>query len=173
MNFTLQTAPKCKRFHRRCDDFSICVNIGEKGYVLAEHPNEIYTTFYYGLYGAGIFGRLFSKEDPLILDAAKNEIVNVQEYMNDKVAFEATEDFHMIGFNTLDKNIKWEAKILTQENEIIKVPHHKYYLICVNGKPSVNEKTFKRYDYSSLVVNKEYEIMMEDNDVLILFNQII
>ena len=54
--------PKCRRFYRVCGDFSLCVNIGDKGYVLAEHPNERYTTFYYGIRGSGKFAKLFEEK---------------------------------------------------------------------------------------------------------------
>ena len=39
----------CKRYFRNCNDFGICVNIGKKGYVLAEDPIERTTIFQYGI----------------------------------------------------------------------------------------------------------------------------
>ena len=39
-----------KRFYRRCDEFAICVNIGKKGYVTAESPDERNTIFQYIVY---------------------------------------------------------------------------------------------------------------------------
>ena len=41
----------CKRYYRNCNEFGICVNIGKKGYVLAEEPTERKTIFQYGIYG--------------------------------------------------------------------------------------------------------------------------
>ena len=49
----------CKRYFRNCNDFGICVNIGKKGYVLAEDPEERKTLFQYGVYGKGRFGKIF------------------------------------------------------------------------------------------------------------------
>ena len=43
----------CKRYFRNCNEFGICVNIGKKGYVLAEEPTERKTIFQYGIYGVG------------------------------------------------------------------------------------------------------------------------
>jgi hypothetical protein len=54
--------PRCRRFYRTCGDFSICVNIGDSGYVLAEHPNERYTSFYYPVYGKGKFSEIFKNK---------------------------------------------------------------------------------------------------------------
>lgn len=164
--------PKCKRFHRKYENFSLCVNIGEKGYVLAEHPNERYTIFYYLIYGSGLFGKVFDEENPIILDSKKSKIFDVQHYINDKVLFEATEDFYIIGFNTLDKNIKWKYFLLNQETKKVKSEYSKSYLVCLNGKPLINNYEFKRYDYSSLLKNKEYECEIKEKDVIIIFSQI-
>ena len=49
----------CKRYFRNCNEFGICVNIGKKGYVLAEEPTERKTIFQYGIYGIGKFARIF------------------------------------------------------------------------------------------------------------------
>jgi hypothetical protein len=164
--------PKCKRFHRICDDFSLCVNMGEKGYVLAEHPNERFTIFYYGLYGSGIFGRVFDKEEPIILDANKNLVVDVQNYVHDKVLFEATEDFYIVGFNTLDKKIKWDAKILDSKTTEIRGDCDKSYALCMNGSPHINGKKFKRYDYSLLLEDEIYDVTIKNDDIIIIFSQV-
>ena len=163
--------PKCRRFFRQCQDFSLCVNMGEKGYVLAEHPNERYTIFYYGVYGSGIFGRVFDKEKPIILDSAKNEVVDVQKYVNEKVLFEATEDFYIVGFNTPDKRIKWKARVLNPEETNLNVTNIKSYLLCLNGNPIINSKRFKRYDYCHISPDKDYRLIMKKEDTLIIFSQ--
>lgn len=164
--------PKCRRFFRQCDDFNLCVNMGQKGYVLAEHPNERFTIFYYGIYGSGIFGRVFDEEKPIILDSSKHEVVDVQNYVHDKVIFEATEDFYIVGFNTPDKRIKWKAQLIERGQEFLEVNHFKSYLLCLNGNPIVNMKKFKRYDYSLVSPDNEYKLVVRDDDVLILFSQI-
>ena len=165
-------APKCKRYYKEGNNFSICVNIGEKGYVLAEHPNERYTIFYYGLYGSGLFGRIFEKNSPIVLDASENKVVDVQDYVHDKIIFEALENFYIIGFNTLDKNIKWKAQILNCDAVSFQSQYEKTYLICFNGKPIVDGKKFKRYDYACLDIDKQYKLELSSNDVLVAFSQI-
>jgi hypothetical protein len=161
--------PKCRRFYRVCGDFSLCVNIGEKGYVLAEHPNERYTIFYYGIRGRGKFARLFEEK---YLNIEEGKLYDVQEYVNSNVVFQAEEDFHLIGFNTNDKNIKWQAQIINTEINKYTTEYIKSYLVCLDGKILINGKNFKRYDYAQLKVGKEYNIEQPDNSVLIMIREI-
>jgi len=161
--------PKCRRFYRVCGDFSLCVNIGEKGYVLAEHPNERYTIFYYGIRGSGKFARLFEEK---YLNIEEGKLYDVQEYVNSNVVFQAEEDFHLIGFNTNDKNIKWQAQIINTEINKYTTEYIKSYLVCLDGKILINGKNFKRYDYAQLKVGKEYNIEQSDNSVLIMISEI-
>lgn len=161
--------PKCRRFYRVCGDFSLCVNIGEKGYVLAEHPNERYTIFYYGIRGRGKFARLFEEK---YLNIEEGKLYDVQEYVNSNVVFQAEEDFHLIGFNTNDKNIKWQAQIINTEINKYTTEYIKSYLVCLDGKILINGKNFKRYDYAQLNVGKEYNIEQSDNSVLIMISEI-
>lgn len=162
--------PRCKRFYRNYEDFSLCVNIGEKGYVLAENPNERYTIFYYPIYGKGKFGKLFEK-DFIILE--EKTLYDVQEYLHSNVIFQAEEDFHLIGFNTLDKNTKWKSEIInTNNNSKFSVDHPKSYLLCLDGKISVNNKVFKRYDYAELNPDKEYTIDHEEKSTISIFTKI-
>ena len=161
--------PKCRRFYRVCGDFSLCVNIGEKGYVLAEHPNERYTIFYYGIRGSGKFARLFEEK---YLNIEEGKLYDVQEYVNSNVVFQAEEDFHLIGFNTNDKNIKWQAQIINTEINKYTTEYIKSYLVCLDGKILINGKNFKRYDYAQLNVGKEYNIEQSDNSVLIMISEI-
>jgi hypothetical protein len=162
--------PRCKRFFRDCEHFSICVNIGGKGYVLAEHPNERFTIFYYGIYGSGKFGRIF-ESDFIELDSKHNRIVDVQDYVHSKVLFEGTEDFHIIGFNTFDKNIKWEAELLTSENKIVTAKPGRSFLLCLEEDVLVNDKKFKRYDYAEIFPGIEYNLNIEKNGALGLFSK--
>ena len=89
----------CKRYFRNCNEFGICVNIGKKGYVLAEEPTERKTIFQYGIYGIGKFARIF---DPNYIVFEGGKFYDVREYEKDNVVFEAQEDFFLIGFNKLD-----------------------------------------------------------------------
>lgn len=158
--------PKCKRFHRICDDFSLCINVGERGYVLAEHPNERFTIFYYGLYGSGKFGRIFESDYVLI---KSKELVDVRDYVHNEVIFQSLEDFYLIGFNTLDKSINWKAKLLNSSEKNIKV-FKKTTLICLDGNVLIDDKKFKRYDYSVLDPETTYECnFLNPNSCAVIF----
>lgn len=162
--------PTCRRFHRNCEDFTLCVNIGEKGYVLAEHPNERYTIFYYGLYGSGRFGKIF-ESDFIELDSKHHKIVDVQDYVNSEVVFQAHEDFCIIGFNTMDKNIRWNARMLDKNIKIVK-EYKKSVLICLDGNIIVNGKKFKRYHYASLNMGEEYNLDLNQDSATVIFTQV-
>jgi hypothetical protein len=162
--------PKCKRFYRNYDDFSLCVNIGEKGYVMVDHENERYTVFYYGIYGSGKLARMFESEY-IDLDSKHNQIVNVSEYLNSNTIFEATEDFFLIGFNTNDKNSKWYAELLTSENKTVTGKSVNSYIVCLNGNVMVNGKKFKRYDYAKISPDIEYDLEIDDSGALGLFTK--
>jgi len=158
--------PKCKRFIRQYEDFSICVNIGEKDYVLAEHPNERFTTHYYSVYGSGKFGEIFSSEHLLI---QSGKLYDVEKYVREKVIFEALEDFYLIGFNTNNKDEKWDGKIIKNlDSQTISV-EKKSIIINFSGLFQISGKEFKKYDYTELIPEKDYSITTKENTVIALF----
>lgn len=161
--------PKCKRYHRKCEHFSICVNIGEKGYVLAEHPNERYSMFYYPIYGKGKFGKLYDSNYQVL---EPKKILDIQNYLNDSVVFEAMEDFHLLGFNTLDKSIKWGHLLLLEDIKTLCLKTQINFILCLNGKIKVNNKEIKRYDYAQLSKDVEYTIEYENNSEACVFYQL-
>ena len=75
----------CKRYFRNCNEFGLCVNIGKKGYVLAEEPTERKTIFQYGIYGVGKFARIF---DPNYIVFEGGKFYDVREYEKDNVLFD-------------------------------------------------------------------------------------
>ena len=155
----------CKRFYRKCDEFSICVNIGKKDYVLAEHPSNTNTIFYYGIMGSGKLGKIFSED---FITIKETDFVDVRDTIYDYRTFQSLEDFHLIGFNTLDKKQNWEGRLVKPDENIIRELYKPSFLICFNGKPIINNKTIKRYEYSSLDLSKEYKINL-NGGVLGLF----
>jgi hypothetical protein len=161
--------PTCKRFFREYDGFTLCVNIGEKGYVLAEHFNERFSAFYYLVYGTGKFGRLF---DPNYLDMCEKKVLDVQDYLYDEVVFQSTDDFHLIGFNIFDKDVRWEYKLLTPEDKSIFMKKETNFLICLNGKAIISGKSFKRYDHMKLEMDKEYVIDDLNGAEICIFSEI-
>jgi hypothetical protein len=159
--------PKCKRFFRMAEEFSLCVNIGERGYVLAEHHNERDTIFYYANYGRGKFGKPF-ESDYIMIES--NIITDVQDYARSEVIFQALEDFYLIGFNTPDKNIKWDAELFTSKDKILINKKDKSFAICLHGNVSINDKQLKKYDYVEISSGIEYKLNIDKNGALGLFS---
>ena len=155
----------CRRFYRECSEFSICVNIGKKDYVLAEHPSNTNTVFYYVIKGSGKLGKMFSED---FITIKETDFVDVRDTIYDYRTFQSLEDFHLIGFNTLDKKQNWEGRLVKPDENIIRELYKPSFLICFNGKPIINNKTIKRYEYSSLDLSKEYKINL-NGGVLGLF----
>ena len=150
----------CRRFHRVGNDFALCVNIGKKDYVLAENPIDSNTIFYYGIEGIGKLGTMFSEDHVLV---RKGEFVDVRSYLHKFRIFHSQEDFHLVGFNTLEKDQNWEGRLVKSDENIldlyaIRELNRKGFLVCLDGKPIINDKIMKRYEYSSLDVSKEYKI---------------
>mgnify|MGYP003347312808 CR=1 FL=1 len=160
--------PACKRFYREYGGFTICVNIGEKGYVLAEHYNKRFTAFYYLIYGSGRVGKLF---DPNYLPMEQKTIVDVQDYFYDELAFQALEDFHLIGFNIYHKHIPWEYKLLTPDDRSVVMNKEKNHLICLNGKVNVSGTSLKRYDHLKLEKDVEYILDNPDGAEICIFSE--
>ena len=171
----INNKPKCRRFFRECGDFSLCVNIGEKGYILAEHADDDhfdrFCLFYYLVYGSGRSGEIFDS-NYMEMYANKEKFADVQKYIMKKLIFEAYEDFHLIGINSLDTKSKWKSKIITNKNPEIIVESKKEYLLCLEGNPIINGKKLKRYDYSEVSYHKKYELTYENDFFLCLFGRI-
>tara|TARA_B100001250_G_scaffold317102_2_gene279554 strand:+ start:2450 stop:2941 length:492 start_codon:yes stop_codon:yes gene_type:complete len=145
---------------RHCNDFCLCVNVGKKGEVMVESPAERQTLYQYNLYGGGRAGEIF-KED--YIESEVGVLLDVRKYVNDYIIFQATEDFFTIGFNTLDKGQNWEGRLVSKDEtklnlDIIRELRKETFLICFDGKPVVNEKQMKRYDYAKIDLNKDYNV---------------
>ena len=54
--------PTCKRRFRNCGEFGLCINIGDKGYVLAEDFDTFQSIFLYGIKGVGRIGKMFKTD---------------------------------------------------------------------------------------------------------------
>ena len=81
INYDCKYWTKCRRFVRDTIDFDICVNIGQKGYVVAEHPDIRYTTHYIITQGSG--NLVASLKKIIFFDELK--VYDVTDYVKDKV----------------------------------------------------------------------------------------
>ena len=103
------------------------------------------------------------------------ELMDLREHVHKYVMFQATEDFFNIGFNTNDKNQGWDGRLLIETKLDLttpKIKSNRYFILCLDGKPTVNGKKFKRYDYSEIYSDKIYNIEYNDG-VLGLFTKLI
>jgi len=162
----------CKRFYRKCDEFALCVNIGKKDFVTVETPGERYTIFQYNIYGGGKAGEMFKEG---YFESKVGELMDLREHVHKYVIFQATDDFFTIGFNTNDKNQGWDGRLLTETKLDLTTPEttsNRYFILCLDGKPTVNGKKLKRYDYSEVYPNKIYNIEY-DLGVIGLFTKLL
>ena len=86
-----------------------------------------------------------------------DELIDVKKYLNDRLLVVAEEDLFMVGFNTLDRNVNWDGKLLKDNF----TGNDKSWLVCFDGYPIVNDQELNRWDYAKLE-NKEYEVNIKD-----------
>ena len=113
--------------------------------------------YQYIVSGSTSFNRI--EGDKLIQEkfTKDNGLVNVKDYLNHRIVVIAEEDLFMVGFNTLDKNVDWDGKLVKDDF----AGDNKSWLICFDGYPVVNGRELKRWDYAKLE-NKEYKLNIND-----------
>mgnify|MGYP005723454843 FL=1 len=151
--------PKIKRLIKKCEEFYICAEYGDKDAVGVEYSGR-FTMYQYIISGTTSFNLIDG--DKLIQErySRENELIDVKKYLNDRLLVIAEEDMFMVGFNTLDRNVDWNGK-LVKDNFI---GDDKSWLICFDGYPIVNDQELKRWDYAKLE-NKEYNVIINDGVV--------
>ena len=73
----------------------------------------------------------------------------------------------MWGFNVLDGNVNWDAKIVTESKLTIT---KKSALVCLGGTPTVNSKELIKYDYVD-IASGDYTIDLKTDGILVLFTK--
>ena len=151
--------PKIKRLIKKCEEFYICAEYGDKDAVGVEYSGR-FTMYQYIISGTTSFNLIDG--DKLIQErySRENELIDVKKYLNDRLLVIAEQDMFMVGFNTLDRNVDWNGK-LVKDNFI---GDDKSWLICFDGYPIVNDQELKRWDYAKLE-NKEYNVIINDGVV--------
>ena len=147
---------KYTRFFKKCEDFSICSELGDVDCIVAEHTEERRTLYQIVVYGSGKVARPFESEYK-VLDSSDNNFVNLKEYLYDHTIFHSTEPFHMYGFNTSEKCVDWDGRLVTESF----TGDDKSWLICFDGEPIINGVTMKTMDYAKLC-DKDYKVVLND-----------
>tara|TARA_B100000131_G_C17911393_1_gene530494 strand:+ start:351 stop:791 length:441 start_codon:yes stop_codon:yes gene_type:complete len=143
-----------------------CAYEAEKGCIGVEYGSERKQIFHYVFKGSARVGKLFSN-DSKIIDDSKGKLIDCKDLYGVDTAFEFLEDTEMWGFNVLDDNVNWDAKIVTESKLTIT---KKSALVCLGGKPTVNSKELIKYDYVD-IANGDYTIDLKTDGVLLLFTK--
>ena len=151
-----------KRFFKKCEEFSICSEIADSGdYFVDGYPDNT-TMFHICTKGSVRLAKPFDGEIDIL---PNKELVDTRKYLYEQRIYQALEDLYIIGFNPLKPEQDWDGELI--KNSF--TGNIKSYLICFDGKPVVNGKEMKRWDYASLV-NKTYEVEINDG-ILALFTK--
>ena len=148
--------PKIKRLIKKCEEFYICAEYGDKDAIGIEYTGRL-TMYQYIISGSTSFNLVDG--DKLIQEiyTRDDELIDVKKYLNDRLLVVAEEDLFMVGFNTLDRNVNWDGKLLKDYF----IGNVQCWFVCFDVYPIVNDQELNRWDYAKLE-NKEYEVNIKD-----------
>ena len=160
------TKSYAKRYMKRCEEFSLCAELGGKGLTGIERSKLRYTLYQYFIYGSASFYEI--SDDGIVSRTIGKEkqLVNVKKYFNKNTILQAHDDFYVVGFNPLDKNDDWDGKIIEESFR----GDNRCWLICFDGNPIVNGKELKLFDYAKLE-DKEYDVNL-NGGVIVMFTKL-
>ena len=143
-----------KRFFKKCEEFSICSEIGDAGdYFFDGYPDNI-TIYHILIKGRGKLGAVYEAE---YLEDGPYVLVDTKEYLYKQRIYYGSEDFHIIGFNPLKPEHDWDGRLVSESFD----GDNNSWLICFDGNPIVNGKELSRWDYSKLE-DKHYDVTIND-----------
>lgn len=158
--------PRIKRFIKKCEDFYVCAEYGDKNSIGVEFPDDRKTMYQYMVQGKisliTIDEDKFTRRLCEANDSTKHQLIDVKEHLNNRLLLTAEEDFFMIGFNTLHKGIDWDGEIKTESF----IGNDNSWLIIFDGSSVINGKTLYRFDYAKLE-NKFYDITLNDGIIAV------
>ena len=153
------------RYHRKCDEFSICCEVGEAGVIFLENSFLRKTLYQIVLRGDGKIGKIFNNNFTK-LDSKKHNFVNLKEYKGHHTIFESYTPFFIYGFNTLDLNQDWDGKLVSDSFN----GDDNSYLVCFKGNPIINGKYLKPREYAKL--EKKYYDVTLNNSIMGIFTKL-
>ena len=149
--------PSIKRFVKKCEDFYICAEIGEKNAVGVEYADDRLTLYQYIVKGKISFNTIDGNNFTREICESKDGLIDVKKYLNQRLLLTADEDFFMIGFNSINKNVSWDGELKTKSF----TGNSNSWLLVLDGKPSINGKSLRRFDYAKLE-DKLYDVNLND-----------
>lgn len=155
-------SPYIKAFVKKCEDFYICTEMGEKGAFGYEFVEDRKTMYQYIIKGK--ISLISISEDDLTRQVCNSDdgLIDVKKYRHSPLCCRADDDFYMVGFNTLHKNIDWEGEIKKKSF----IGNDDSWLIVFDGYPSINGKNLKRFDYAKLE-SKKYNVTLNDGVIAV------
>ena len=142
-----------KSYLKKCEEFSICSQVGDSaGLVFVEPAVERMTMYQIAVKGSGRLSSIFNSEFE-VGDANGINFSSMKHYMGQTTIFESYEPFHIYGFNTLNKNQDWDGKLIRKSFD----GDDKSWLVCFDGRPVINGVELARMDYAKLE-NKYYDV---------------
>lgn len=146
-----------KSYIKKCEEFSICSQVGDSaGLVFVEPAVDRMTMYQIAVKGSGRLSSIFNSEFE-VGDANGINFSSMKHYMGQTTIFESYEPFHIYGFNTLNKNQDWDGKLINQPFN----GDDKSWLVCFDGRPVINDIELARMDYAKLE-NKHYDVDIKD-----------
>ena len=153
------------RYHRKCDEFSICCEVGEAGVIFLEDSTLRKTLYQIVLRGDGRVGKIFDNNFTK-LDVKQHNFVNLKHFKGHHTIFESYTPFFIYGFNTLDLNQDWDGKLISDSFE----GDDNSYLVCFKCNPVINGKKLKPRDYAKL--EKKYYDVILNNSIVGIFTKL-
>ena len=154
-----------KTYVKKCEDFYVCAETGEKGAFGYEFVEDRKTMYQYIVKGKISLITISDDDMTRQICSSDDGLIDVKKYKHRPLCCYADDDFFMIGFNTLHKNIDWVGEIKKESF----YGNDDSWLIVFDGNPSINGKTLKRFDYAKLE-SKKYDVNL-NNGVIGVFTK--
>ena len=156
-----------KKYYKKCGDFIICGYEADKGSIGNEYGGNRTTLYQIVVIGSGKIAKLFDS-NVKDLSVSGGRLVDLKDLLGKDVVFQFTEDTEVFGFNTLDVKQDWNAQLIT---DTFTASSDDSWIVCFDGKSSINDKDFEKYDYSKVTKGTEYKVTL-NNGILVLFTKV-
>ena len=160
-----------QHYFKKLDKFAVCAFQAQKGCIEVELKSKRVASREVGVERVifscklvkGLLQEAFQSEFDIV---KKGDFFDMKDYLYQPRIYEALEDVYVWGFNTFP-NQDWDGRLLTDETFTVDTDS---VLICLDGKPVVNDITLRRFDYSELSTEKSYDVKLGDG-VIALFTR--
>jgi len=156
-----------KKYYKKCGDFIVCGYEADKGSIGNEYGGYRTTLYQIVVKGSGKIAKLFDS-NVKDLSVSSGRLVDLKDLLGKDVVFQFTEDTEVFGFNTLDVKQDWNAELIT---DTFTASSDDSWIVCFDGKSTINDKDFEKYDYGKVTKGTEYKVTL-NNSILVLFTKV-